>query len=262
MAFWGTSIIFDDIPGEEYGMYLLDVGDSKQDDGTMGTKITIVEDRLSRRYDAIDYGITNNVALEFPIVLCGDHFMDRYEMSMIAGWLCGHNEYKYLVICQDDLEGIQYKCKITELKEIHVANMPVAFSATVTCDSPYAYKSPRTDTITCTDTIEYRFHSESNVNGYYYPTMTITTTSSTGNISVVNTTDSSRTFALSGLPSHALTFEIDCLNQIITCSDSTLNPYNYCNFNYPRFVRGDNLLTITGECTVSITSEFPMNVGC
>ncbi|MGM9608346.1 MAG: phage tail domain-containing protein [Oscillospiraceae bacterium] len=264
MAFTGTTFFFDGVSSEQYGLMLCNFDSAKQEAGRVGGKLSIQEDRIARRSTSLHYGVENNEAKEFPLVFVvsdDNRRLDRYDIASIGAWLTGHSDYKELAIMQPDLEGVFYRCIITDLEQIELGMRVVGFTATVSCDGPYAYRRMVRTTIPFNGTTSARYHNMSNVNDYYRPLMEVTCTGT--ELYIENTTDGT-TFKLSGMPTGTRTIQIDTLNQVMTSSDG-IDLYAYWNEgidkHFPRFVRGDNNLTITGEGTLTIQNVFPWNIG-
>lgn len=264
MAFTGTSFFFDGISSQQYGLMLCNTDSADQEAGMVGGKLSIQEDRLARRTTGLHYGVANNEAKEFPLVFIvsdDTRRLDRYDIARVGAWLTGHADYKELVIVQPDMEGVFYRCLITELEQIEVGMRTIGFTAQVTCDGPYAYRRmPRTE-LSFSGTASVLYHNMSNVNDYYCPVMEVASTGT--EFRMENTTDGT-VFSLSGMPAGTRTLRIDTLNQVMTSSDG-LDLYQYWNDGidkaFPRFVRGDNQLVITGEGALTIQNVFPWNVG-
>ena len=97
------------------------------------------------------------------------------------------------------------------------------------------------------------------MNEPYLPKLEITL-SSGNSISIVNASDGGREFAFRELPTSVGKITVDNDRMIMTDANGT-NLYPYWNKKTFRLQRGDNNLTITGNGTVSILTEFPVNVG-
>ena len=81
-----------------------------------------------------------------------------------------------------------------------------------------------------------------------------------GSISITNETDKGRTFRLTNVPAAASDILVNNDTCVIT-NNADLNLYPYFNFKFFRLVRGYNTLSITGNCTLTIRCEFPINAG-
>lgn len=264
MSFTGTTFFFDGVSSEQYGLMLCNFDGANQEAGKVGGKLSIQEDRIARRFNSLHYGVTNNEAKVFPLVFVvsdDKRRLDRYDIARIGAWLTGHSGYKELAVMQPDLEGVFYRCIITDLEQIEVGMRTVGFTATASCDGPYAYRRMAHTDISFSGSTSVLYHNMSNVNDYYYPVMEITCTGT--DFSIENSTDGT-VFSLSGMPSGTRTIQIDTLNQVMTSSDG-FDLYAYWNTDmdkcFPRFVRGDNQLIIAGAGTMTIQNVFPWNVG-
>ena len=253
-------------------LMIYNIGSYSQDDADFSVG-EIVEDRIARRYDALHYGLVQNEPLQFTMVfgidpddLVGESCFTRAEISKITQWLTGHQDYKILTIDQDDMTDFRFHAMVTGLKLIANGGLPTAFSAEITCDSPFAYRNPITYTSHLTSSgALLSIENESMTNGYFYPVFTVTMAGASF-IQFVNTTDGNRTMRLgtvqNPIPSESATITIDCRNQIITASTG-YNLYPGFNMKFLRLAPGTNSITITtdGTGTLSTTCEYPVNIG-
>lgn len=265
MSFYASSFIFDGTPSEFFGMMIYDLDGHKQEDGTLGGHIKINEDRLSTRFSPLHYGTTQNEPMEFKLVFGVEeqrNSMDRFDLMAVSWWLMGHDQYKWLSICQPDLAGIRYKCFITELVPITVGGLHVAFEATITCDGPYAYHIPILDLIECTGSQEYLLRSPCNIQGLsYLPKIELDIRTGSDKLSILNTSSGDTAFTITGLEQYApLTIQIDCANGTFT-ADKDIDLYSCSNLEFPTLIGGDNHITVIGNVAVSIFNEAPMNTG-
>lgn len=266
MAFWGDEFIFDDIPCSEYGLMVYHFGSVGQDDVAFQNG-DVVEDRIPGRYDSMMYGLVQNKSLEYTLVFGAniesveaDSYIDRYEVETISSWLTGHHSRKWLTIVQDDMEAFRYKCLISELKLITYGDMPWAFSCKVSCDSPFAYTFPEETVYNVNGEKQVCFYNRSSYNGLYRPHLEITINGGS-EVSIQNLSDDNRIFQFSGLPSgNPLTIYVDNKNQVIT-NDKNLNLYPYFNMKFFRLLRGDNILKLSGNASIKLVCEFPVNIG-
>ena len=262
MSFLGTTFSFDGHSCEEYSLVLYDITNAEQEQSTFA-KTTILGDKIPRRYRPLHYGIHQEEPLTFSLVCCVNEEraeagepLDRFDMQRIALWLTGHSQYKILRIDQPDLEGIQYRCIITELKMVEIFHEKQGIQFTVTCDSPYGYICPKESTYVISSPTTLILRNESSINDYYYPKIVISGATS---VSITNTSDNGRVFSLSSIPSGD-TVTVDGENGILS-SSSGANLYPGFNFKFFRMVRGDNSIQITGNGTYKFVCEFPVNVG-
>ena len=265
MSFYGSSFSFDGVSCEEYGLMLYDFDNTTQENSKFAS-IDILEDRVYQRPRSLFYGTTYKDPLEFKLVFGADEYaanqrepIDRQDMEVIGSWLTGHNSYKWLHIDQPDMAGIRYRCIITDLEVLEIGFDKWAFECTVHCDSPFAYTLPQSFSYQVYGTSNVVLHSRSSSNLPYFPSVQIQLLNN-GSVTIINHSMSNDTFEMKNIPQTTDTLLVNGETGVISAS-SGLNMYPYCNFKFPRLVRGDNHLTISGTCIVTYTCEFPVNVG-
>lgn len=266
MSFYGCHFSFDGMPCTEYGLMLYDFGVTSSGDGVLSSEITISEDRISRRYSPLHYGVVTNKPLEFSMTfgadidaIDSDVYLDRPDLEAIAVWLTGHKTYKWLEITQPDMETVRYKCFITNLRYVDFGKLPWGITCTVICDSPFAYLYPEVYTYNIGDQLSLTFYNKSSYRGYYKPKLIIEPTDG-GTFSIQNNSDGGRIIQFTDLPAVVSKITIDNENEIISC-DEIANLYPYFNFNFFRLIRGNNQLVINGSGKLQIVCEFPVNIG-
>ena len=266
MAFYGCDFTFNGVSASSMGLMLYNFGSEGQDDVDLSVG-EIEADQINGRYTSLLYGLVQNEPLEFSLVFGADTdniesgtFLTRERVNTITKWLTGYQSWKILTIDQPDMVPFHYKCMITGLKLITDGSYPWAFSARVTCDGPFAYRTATTTTQTLSGTAKtFTINNTSGLNGYYYPVITVT--GNTGaNLTIVNNTDGGRSCILSGMPTGSQNITINCENGVLT-SSAGYNLYQYFNFNFLRLVPGSNSITATGNGTLTIQCEFPVNIG-
>lgn len=268
MSFYGNRFIYDGVSCEEFGLMLYNVGSAQQQVTSFASNSDFIEDRVSRRYEPLFYGITQNSQLSFQLIfglepskiLRGFHY-DRYDFEKIASWLTGRDGYKWLIIAGEDEGYFKYLCRISDLKVVQAGIYPQCYSCTVTCNSPFAYLPEQTFAYEIDQNTEFVFHNRSTCNMYYYPKMEIEIDGCT-DFSIINKSDHNRESKIESLPaaySHA-TLSFDNQNQIVSSSNGD-NIYPCFNKTFLRLVRGDNVLNVTGAGTLKLICEFPVNVG-
>lgn len=264
MSFYGKSFSFDGISCEEYGLMLYDF-DSTEQGNSEYASLDIDEDRVAGRHRSLFYNTYYKKPLEFKMVFGADEYaaeagepLDRYDLQLISSWLTDRKDYCDLVIDQPDMERVKYRCIITNLKVLEHANDKWAFEAMVHCDSPYGYLTPQEFTYTVNGAADVVVPCRSSINRPLLPKVKMELT---GNgVSIVNQDDGGREFKLENLPQNNEVITLDGETGVMTGS-SGINLYPYCNFKFPRLVRGDNHMKITGGVKITFTCEFPVMVG-
>lgn len=268
MAFEGYEFIFDGVPCSKYDLILCNIESNKQSENIKLTSAgKLITDRTLKKPSSILYGAEKNEPLTFNLVFVAspermenNQPFDRFELQVITSWLSGHNNWKWLKIIQPDLETIRYKCLITDLTEITFGSYPWALGCTVTCDSPYGYMNQTEKSIVIgANRTHFLFRNRSSSNEVYYPKLEITMGVSR-NIEITNSSNKNNILKFTDLPTSVHRIVIDNEKQLIQ-NDSGLNIYNNFNFGWLGLVRGDNDISVLGDCTLKFICEFPVNVG-
>ena len=265
MSFYGTAFMFDSTPCELYDLMMYDIGNQDEEIEITGVN-TIEDETVGDKWKPYFYGTRPGNKLEFDIVfgvnerrLDNNKFLDDWEIAEVTTWLCGHKEYKWLYIDQRDKRHVGYRCMISNLRITRYGSVPWAMTAHVTCDSPYAYLETEDHVQVADGDASIEIYNPSSLNDFYYPKLTIVRTSGTA-FSVTNEQDNNRGPALTDIPGSVSTITIDNEHCVIE-NDHGVNLYSGFNFEFLRLARGYNNISITGNGTVTITCEYPINVG-
>ncbi len=267
MGFIAKKFSFNRVPCEKYGLLIYDIDGNDNIATPFASSGELQTDILPFKGKNILYGRSLTKPLEFklifgldPLMLSMDEHLDRYEMNSIATWLTGHDTYKWLEIEQPDLEMIRYHCIIGDLEPIQLSWIPWAFSAKITCDSPYGYRFPKTFHYECEGVANFRLLSRSTINRLYYPKLKIQLKGS-NTISITNRTCNDIELKFEEMPkSESITISVDNDLGIIKSTDNE-NMYQYCNFSWLPLKRGQNDMCVTGKCSLDFLCEFPVDVG-
>lgn len=267
MSFFGRAFEFDSTPCEKFELMMYDIGNQDTDISIAGVH-SIEDESIGDKWKPYFYGTKPGEKLEFDITfgvnqrrIDAGKFLDRWEVEEISAWLTGHTGYKWLYIDQPDMDPFGYRCMITKLDTTQYGAIPWAFKAHVTCDSPYAYLSTRTTTATLNGSeTTIQLINESSLNGFYKPNISFERTGGSA-FSIKNAQDNDMGPEFTDIPGSVSTIEIDNEHCVIT-NDQGLNLYDAgFNFQFLRLARGLNTLTATGTGVLTITCEFPVNVG-
>lgn len=270
MGFIAKRFSFNKIPCEHFGLRIFDIEGDKNEATAFASAGKLETDTITSTGKSFLYKRSYDKPLEFNLVfgldpseiLNSKDYFDRYEMNAISNWLTGHDTYKWLEIEQPDLEMIRYHCAISDLKPIQLSWLPWAFTAKITCDSPFGYIFPKKYHYSCNDISDIELISRSTINQFYYPKLEIQLNGSS-EISIINKSCGNSELKFSGLPqSYFLKIFVDNEFGIIRSSDSSYNNlYQYCNFIWLPLKRGMNKMCVTGNCILDFFCEFPVDRG-
>jgi len=265
MSFYGRAFVFDGTPCELYDLMLYDI-DNQDEEIAIGGSVSITEETVGEKWRPYFYGARIDGKLEFDMTfgvnerrLDAGKYLDRWEIAEVSSWLIGHKGYKWLYIDQPDMTLVGYRCILSDLQAVPYGSVPWALKVHVTCDGPFAYLERKDMVYTVNGALNIQIYNESSLNDWYYPKLTFERTSGTA-FSVKNEADGGRGVELQNIPASVVHITIDGEHGVIR-NDQDLNLYAGFNFQFLRLARGYNPITITGNGTLTISCEYPINVG-
>jgi hypothetical protein len=254
MGFNAKNFIYNNIPSQTYGLFLGEIDGSGYTKSSASNQISIIQQKIFRNPVPYLYGVEQSEVLEFDVSIMSEAEIPSTKYSEISSWLFGKQNYGILRIMQNDMKGVYYKCFFTEPETIRVGNMIQGFTATIVCDSPWAWREPKTHTyyIATSPGSTGNFVTELynySANDYYtFPTSVIIQIGSGGgDIDIINIDDNSRASTITGLsPWETITMNSQ-LQLISTDVDRTEPIINNFNLKWLRLVKGNNRIRIRGD---------------
>lgn len=247
MAFFAKNFSFDGVPSEAYGLQISNMS-TGDDYSSGGSNVDIITQRIFRRSVPYFYGASSNEPLTFQCAVTREEELTSDESRAVYRWLFGYSQYKKLQVRQNDMQQLYFNCFLTSPDTIRIGNRIHGFSFTVTCDAPFGWEFPKT--LTKTYAVElaaenFTFQNTSDSNDYLYPELTITVNGFGGDFTLVNTSDSSRSFELTGLTAGEI-LTVDNDRGILTSDTGLLRMPNF-NKSWFRLVPGRNDLQLSGN---------------
>lgn len=256
MAFHAANFIYDTTISSEYGLRITSEEDGE---GTVGgANVELYTQTIYRRPKPYLLGVQQAPVLTMPIRITTPNDLASTEASVVSNWLFGQMNYKKLTILQPDMQYVYFNCIFTSPQVIRIGNTIRGFTATIVCDSPFAWEYPHT--------ISYAYggggliqdsiiiNNTSDNADYTYPSISFAMNVFGGNISVINNSDSViRAFTFTGLSSNE-TITVNNDLQIITSSiagenrlTNFSNTSGSANYKWLRLVPKQNNISIEGN---------------
>jgi len=259
MSFYGRTFIYDDVPSENYGLFISDI-DASAVNRTMGnTSVEIYEKKLFRRATPYFYGATPSKKLSFKFSSFSEDELTGDDFELVQKWLFGSKTYKKFQVVQEDMQQVYFNAIMNDPEIVRVGNMIMGFTCNVECDSPFAYLFPKTTTYSYTgstvDSVEEFYNASDDADSYLYPKLVITVNSFGGDVTIRNLSESSRSSVFTSLsPNEVIT--IDSSFQTISSSTGLKRLSNF-NKKFLRLVPGLNRLRVQGNvASVVMTTQF------
>ena len=161
----GYPFIFNGVQSEAYNVSLVFIDNSYTNRTSGGDKT--LETTSIRRNPKKQYLDTSyDEPLQFDIEIVFDEPVDIYELVNLKNWLSAPVTYEQLQICAEHFERYYYNCVIHLNEDLIYGAGYQGVSATVECDSPYAYEFERVEKytlnsdVTKTDTFVFENYSD------------------------------------------------------------------------------------------------------
>lgn len=284
MSFLADTIIFDGHSCSEFGLMLGYIGQGGDDSSQFASGPDIIDKQINRQWRPYFYGVTRQKKLSFQVQLVmapcitvdgvvtereNGAFLERKDIEAVARWLTSPNSYRWLEIIQEDMyPKYKYRCMVTDLTLDHIGDKPCGFTATFTCDSPYAYLrgiTISTQALSPGQSKTIIIYNDSTMEALYYPVTTISFTDAPGGVRMENQM-TGQIMTLDGIPSTVREVYIDNERRIIR-SDQDVNLYACSNFAFIGLARGRNLVDVTNtsensDAVVNFSCSFPVDIGC
>lgn len=250
MAFYASNFVYDGTISSEYGLHISTLSDS----GGAGTggNVKLFTQEIYRRPKMYLFGVQQTPVLVLPVTITVPTELSATESSVISRWLFGQMGYKKLQILQPDMMYVYFNCIFTEPQVIRYGNIIRGYNANITCDSPFAWEYPKTESreygienYIVDDT--FVINNISDNPDYTYPTVGFRMNRFGGNLTITNATDNNRVFEFTGLSANErITVDNDL--QTVTSSVRGANRLpNFTNYNWLRYVPNINNLIIQGN---------------
>ena len=247
VAFWATSFVFDDVPSETYGLFLISEDGAGVIQNTGSNSVELYTQIVYRNPKPYLFGTQQTPVLTFDLCFASLTPVTAFDQQIIQKWLFGHNTYKKLQIMQCDMYDVYFNCILNNPTITTVGNYAYSFKCEVTYDAPWAWEYPKQEEYgPYVGAGNFLFNNISDDNYYMKPIWTISLSDNTESFQINNITDGSNCSFSGLLPNEIIT--IDSNRCIITSSTGLLRLGNMTG-TLPRFLPGQNNIQIVGDVT-------------
>lgn len=254
MSFWATSFVFNGVPSEAFGLFLISEDGAGVLQNTGSNSVELYTQTIYRKATPYFFGTQQTPTLSFSLCFASLEPISALEQQVIQKWLFGQNSYKKLQIMQCDMYDVYFNCFLTNPTLTTVGNYAYSFKCDVICDAPWAWEYPKE--------VNYGpfvgagnivFNNISDDNYYMRATWVITLDDNTTSFQINNLTDSSSCTFINLSPNEVIT--IDSSRSIIKSNTGLLRVGNMSGI-LPRFVPGQNEIQIVGDISnINITYQ-------
>lgn len=228
----------------EYNCMLGSIETSIEESISMGSELSLETVKTSNKDNILFTKYNDVISVTFDILKrnCYDqndmYFTDA-DISRIMIWLNRKEYHKFKPLYDDDkLVDVYYYGTFTKIDAIYIAGEVVGFTLTFTANAPYGFTEVESFEQDLSSTAStFNVYNNSQDLGYLYPSVVKITCGTSGDISIVNTTDNSSRRTIVGNCSNGEIITMDCEHKVITSSISHPKLCNDFNYNWLRLIR-------------------------
>lgn len=280
MALFGKSFTYNNKNSDDFDLVLCTM--EPIDEVPMGLQREIIKGNItSNRPVANHYNVKYSDVLAFEITFLkrNKERFNRTDIREINAWLTSPKHPCLLHILDfDDMvdEYVDYFGCFTEVSSSYASGV-ITLTYIFTCNAPYGWSKEYTYDYTCKDSTSFIcYNSSDELQEFIYPFITVTATAKSS-IVITNETeieDFKLTFPNNDLPlyidskNHKIYQIIGSKEVLVTLSDlgwdaDTLSSVSDGSkaIYWFRLVPGQNKISVTGNCNISLSYRVPRKVG-
>lgn len=261
---YGSSFIYDGICSDTYNLLLCSF-ESANEESNMGLDTEILYDVSSSSIKRYEYNIkySGTISLEMTLAKKDFTYFTRIEIREICKWLTGKKSSAWLSILDEEFDDLNYKARVTSISKKKIGGNVAGLIIKWENSSPYAYTSEYTYeyTISQNDYLISFFNDSDDINNYLYPYVEIRAFQNIDRLSIVNTSDNNRLTRINNIVYNEI-ITMDNENGVIHTNihDKKILPL-FETRKWLRFISGENILKVNGNCNLKISCRFPRKVG-
>lgn len=262
MAVSALSFIYNNIPSEDFGLYIGEFDSSVIKTDMASTNIEFIQDHISERSENFIYKVIQSEKnISFDLNLFSYDYLSKSDISYVDNWLFANKKPKPLVFCQGDMSTYTFHAIFSNNQIVYHGNRAIGFKCKVVLDSTFAYENKQTEVISVfsDESTKVRFNNLSGGINYLYPEISWTCNKDNGMLEIINSSDNNRRFFIDGLKTGEK-ITIDKWQQI----DSSLGLLrrDNCNGGWLRLRNGINILSVKGDTgNLNMTYQFKKAIG-
>lgn len=254
--FVNTLFYYDGVSSADYDLVLVKL-DTGMFDAPFSVNQEIVEES-SIRNDTPFFARAKRKPLEFELTIAKTTAWDESSKEDIVSWLY-QGEYKPFQTA-DNLNVVYYCMPIGASQRFDNGSGDGYITIKFRCDSPYPYKYPETiqtfDLTTITEPTIISMTNSSNIEKWVYPEIEIISVDG-GTVQLLNAEDTDRIFIIDNLQAGETVY-VDNRKKRIETDVPSIYRLGDFNKNWLRLNKGENLIEVTGKCTINLRVEFPI----
>lgn len=197
--------------------------------------------------------------LSFNIILASeDDDMDSTKLYNLANWLLKEEYVEF--ISDDNTDKVYYVIATNKVDFMTNGLNEGYFELELRCRDGFGWtvEEEQTFNLTGIASTPIIMNNESNVSDYFYPEIEIELTGVNTAVELINTSDSNNSFEFTGLNIGETIYVDNQKRVIITSLGDNVNRFSNFNLGWLRLIKGNNTITVNGECIIKYKKKFPI----
>jgi len=256
--FENTGFSYDGIDSSNFGIYLVNLSTGSRN-VPVGVSRSIIEDKIPTKAEPYFYHLEYE-PLRFLVTLVRTAEWTKANRLDIVEWLF---QTSYKPFISDDDEDIIYNCiAVDSPQKILVGNIQRMIELTFQCDAPWAwtdFEEEYYDLTTNPTSTVIEMENLSNIVEWYEPEIEIIKRNGAGTITLTNAADGNKILELEDLLNNEEIYINNRLKQI-SSNEPDRYPLNHFNRNWLRLAKGENDITVVGECEINTRMKYPIGI--
>lgn len=258
----GTKFTYNGRSCDEYGLFVGEFEETST--GKMGvvhqTDLITARSNKNNEFNIIAQPYSSPLSFEMKIFNKDSVNISQEQERAIKKWLLQRGQYHWFSMIDQRYGNIHLKANIHSPENIRVGNNIVGMSFRVSASTPYGYSEIIEQEFKVTDSVNiFNLYVDNDEDIWLYPDMTIQMLSD-GNLEISNSLDDSKNiFKIENLKTN----EIITINGSLPLICSSLNADIFNNFSkvWLRIADGDNVITVSNNCIITLTYREIRKVG-
>lgn len=215
----------------------------------------------SNEFKIVSQTYSQPLTFTFQLMNRDERPISPAQERAIKKWLLKKAQYAWFTILEPQYADLWFKANISNPKNIVVMDVS-GLEFTVTCSTPFAYSDLHELQFTATKgQPSLSLYVDNDEAAYIYPSMAITMAAD-GDFEIKNSRepDKNKIFSIKGLRKGEI-ITLDGSLPHMSSSIKTHNLYDKFSFHWPYLIDGENHLSFSQPCEVSLTYRETRKVG-
>ncbi len=253
--FYNSGLSYNGIHSSTYDIFACQIDSSNIEGQLLKQSLNTDKTKKSQKSNLYDMNKDN---LTFTLTIATENWTNDKKDNVIK-WLFSDTTNYSPLISDDDINVVYY-CKPISIEKVFFRESQGYLKVDFECNAPYGFNEvTHTYNLTTISTAtDITVSNTSNVATYMYPEIEFTLASTNTGISLKNKTVNNEITSFTGLNIGETIYMNGERCEILSSLGDSTYRYNKHNGIFLRLTQGNNTIEVTGKCTLTIKSQYPI----